>query len=138
MFALFGASADTHNPHFLTCLSPNDDAQLEAIGVRPAKAVLIVLDSFRPSDDLLNYCSCNTDRRPGMVQEHGINDPASAYVPVFFYTYIHIQTVILVGIFTSICTYVTDDIPLLICHMHISYPIQTDMILIQTYMNTII
>ncbi len=67
-----------------------------------------------------------------------ISDPASAYMPVYFYTYIHIQTVILVCIFTLICTYITGDITLLICHTHISYRIQTDMILIQTHMNDVI
>ncbi len=43
------------------------------------------------------------------VAEHeprcAISAPASAYMPVFFYTYIHIQTVILACIFTLICTY---------------------------------
>jgi hypothetical protein len=53
-------------------------------------------------------------------------------VPVFFYTYIYIQTVILVCIFASICTYITDDITSLICHMHISYCILTNMIMISS------
>jgi hypothetical protein len=82
-------------------------------------------------DTLLRLCYCG-------VLRAGISDLASAYVPVYFYTCIHIQTVILVCIFTSKCTYITDDIKLLICHMHISYCIQTNMILIQTYMIPVI
>jgi hypothetical protein len=67
-----------------------------------------------------------------------ISDPASAYMPVFFYTYIHIQTVIFACIFILICTNITWYITWFICHMHISYLIQLDIIIIQTHMNVVI
>ena len=69
---------------------------------------------------------------------YSISDPASAYMPVFFYTYIHIQTVIFACIFILICTNITWYITWFICHMHISYLIQLDMIIIQTHMNVVI
>jgi hypothetical protein len=48
--SLIGASAVTHNPHFLFFLSPNvEDRQLGAIIDWPPEPVLLVLDAFKPS-----------------------------------------------------------------------------------------
>ncbi len=48
--SLIGASAVTHNPHFLFFLSPNvEDQQLGAIVEWPPEPVLLVLDAFKPS-----------------------------------------------------------------------------------------
>ncbi len=47
---LIGASAVTHNPHFLFFLSPNvEDRQLGAIFQWPPEPVLLVLDAFKPA-----------------------------------------------------------------------------------------
>ena len=50
-------------------------------------------------------------------------------MPVFFYTYIHIQTVIIACIFVLIWTNITGYITWFICHVHISYFIPWNMTL---------
>jgi len=48
--SLIGASAVTHNPHFLFFFSPNVEVrQLGAIIDLPPEPVLLVLNAFKPS-----------------------------------------------------------------------------------------